>query len=243
MTNSRSKIDYNTSYRDAHERARSKGKRIENVNILTGVEVENTEIQQVSQIISEINSQLGVTLQLESARSRLIDDFVDMASSGETGILGPKVGYKKLIENGNQHLPSNAYNMVLVSRDISAPNMNYIYGAGIGNCAVISTIRTRHQQGDHYYPVALAATAGHEFGHLLGIYRRSWNCSEQDGHCNGENGACLMEQSDMPGRSGVIDGLMEVIKEGRWYCNDCRDVVRFKQNTIHHFYNTGHWIG
>ncbi len=82
---------------------------------------------------------------------------------------------------------------------------------------------------------SLAIIAAHEFGHNLDLVNRNFNIGKSGykrGHCNGEEGACLMEQVNVKDARSIDEQAALIFDNESWLCLDCKDEIFYKKSML-----------
>jgi predicted Zn-dependent protease len=143
---------------------------------------------------------------------------------------------------------NDSFIVLITSSDLTTgqPENNFIYGLSSYPYIVISARRFLDDKQNHWgkyadeiYDEAVSLMAAHEFGHYLDLVQRHFNSwigtgEIVDNHCKGENGTCLMQQSDvdMPGCTTSLEQAKLIFHRERWLCPDCAAEVFFRKEAL-----------
>jgi len=141
---------------------------------------------------------------------------------------------KEPFQEKNQH-----FDLIVIDQDLTmhpnVPDNNYIFGLGGFPNNIISVKRFLHTISDPLFrQQCLAVMGAHEFGHNLDLVHRKFNTGDvsntyKKGHCDGEQGPCLMEQVNVPGTRTIQEQTKTILGRGNWLCPDCGDEINVKK--------------
>ncbi len=154
-----------------------------------------------------------------------------------------------IIDLLRSHNTTNDHFVVLItSADLTSgeEGNNFVFGLSSYPFVVISARRFLDWKavGKDNYPVeiydrALSLMAAHEFGHYLDLVQRNFNSWRNTGtlvdrHCKGENGPCLMQQSnvDIEGCNTILEQAELIFSRDRWLCPDCAAEVYYRREAL-----------
>jgi len=116
------------------------------------------------------------------------------------------------------------------------PQNNFIFGYGPFPNNIISVKRfIKWISDDQLRYKSLAVLGAHEFGHNLDLSHRNFNYGDEGykyGHCNGENGPCLMEQVNVSNARSIDEQAKLLFDRNRWLCPDCLEEIEFKKQDL-----------
>lgn len=132
------------------------------------------------------------------------------------------------------------YDVMIVDKDLTTtlndPQNNFIFGYGPHPNNIISVKRFIHWIKDpRLRRASLAILGAHEYGHNLDLVHRNFNTGEGGykwGHCNGEEGPCLMEQVNVEGARDVDEQAKLIYPRENWLCPDCADEISYRQDEL-----------
>ena len=131
------------------------------------------------------------------------------------------------------------FDALIVDRDLifcEGDGGNFIFGYGPYPFNIISVNRFINWIKDSVLrQISLSIIGAHEFGHNLDLVNRSFNIGTEGlkaGHCNGENGPCLMEQMNVEGCRNVDEQARLIYNREKWLCIDCTAEIETKRNDL-----------
>ena len=122
-------------------------------------------------------------------------------------------------QRNNPHI-----DMMFVSHDLTARNLNFCFGMTMGRYTVQSVFRYRDLKEDDRW-LAVKAVALHELGHVFGCAanpHRSNTEIKLGRHCT--NPACIMQQG--MNKTEWVKHARDAYSLGRVYCPQCMEDIR-----------------
>jgi predicted Zn-dependent protease len=155
----------------------------------------------------------------------------------------------KIVELLRSHDTSHDHFIVLITgADLTSgeEGNNFIYGLRSYPYIIVSAKRFldwkqtgKGGYSGEIYDEAVSLTAAHEFGHYLDLVQRNFNSWTNTGtlldqHCKGENGDCLMQQSnvDAPGCHTALEQAQLLFDRENRLCPDCRLEVQYRKEAL-----------
>ena len=162
---------------------------------------------------------------------------------------GRQANAGKIVELLRSHDTSHDHFIVLITgSDLTSgeEGNNFIYGLSSYPYIIVSAKRFldwkqigKDGYSGEIYDEAVSLVAAHEFGHYLDLVQRNFNSWTNTGtlldqHCKGENGDCLMQQSnvDAPGCHTALEQAQLIFNRENWLCPDCRLEVEYRKEAL-----------
>ena len=214
-------------------------------------EVYDLVVEGLEKIIDETGRSVSVMGRESSVSSgyRSPDWYQEHAMLYKEHFHGRQADGGKIIDLLRSHDTGNDHFVVMIiDSDLTTgtEGNNFIFGLSSYPYIVISSIRFMEWKRirldgfpEEIYDQAVSILAAHEFGHYLDLVDRDFNCWENtdsilERHCKGENGYCLMQQSnvDVEGCNTLIEQADFIFTRDKWLCPDCSAEVYFRKNTL-----------
>ena len=207
--------------------------------------------QGLAKIIKETGRSLQVATNAPDIETDLMsaDWFQEKAMLDKEFMHGKQADAGAIIDFLRSHDKTNDHFVVLITdSDLTSGEKgnNYIYGMSSYPYIVISARRfiddkriKRGGYAEEIYDEAVSLVAAHEFAHYLDLVQRDFNGwrdtdSLLDNHCKGENGDCLMQQTDVnaKGCHTALEEAKLIFGRERWLCLDCAAEVGYRKEAL-----------
>jgi len=208
-------------------------------------------VQGLEKIIEETGRRIGVIEEASDASQgyRSPDWYQQETMMDKQYSHGAQANAGRIIDLLRSHDTANDHFVVLITdADLTSgeEGNNFVFGMSSYPYIVVSAKRfldwqqvTLDNYPEEVYGQALTVVAAHEFGHYLDLVQRNFNCwrntgSLLDRHCRGENGTCLMQQSnvDAEGCNTILEQAFLLFDRERWLCPDCAAEVYYRKKAL-----------